>query len=85
LRVGVPLDGGCGQCEMRPCFVEHYACPCVDNLVALSYKVDVRRPEVLAPAAQQPRRAIGAVAQVPYLKADFYRPDLLVEIEAVGN
>jgi chorismate lyase / 3-hydroxybenzoate synthase len=53
--------------------------------VVLSYKVYVPRPGDFAPVEREPRHAIGAAAQVQYLKADICRRDLLVEIEAVGN
>jgi enamine deaminase RidA (YjgF/YER057c/UK114 family) len=54
------------------------------TLERLRYKVYVRRAEHQPSIDRELRRAVGAAARVLYLKADICRPDLLVEIEAVG-
>jgi hypothetical protein len=59
--------------------------PVVENLVALSYKGYARRPGDFAPIEQELRHAIGAAAQVQYLKANICRRVLLVEIVTAGN
>jgi len=51
----------------------------------LNYKVYLRRPGDLDLIERDLRRAIGPRARALFLKADICRPDLLVEIEAVGS
>jgi enamine deaminase RidA (YjgF/YER057c/UK114 family) len=51
----------------------------------LAYKVYVRRSEDLPAIQTQLSAALGAGAQIVYLKADICRHDLLVEIEATGG
>jgi hypothetical protein len=53
--------------------------------VALRYKGYARRPGDFAPIEQELRHAIGAAAQVQYLKANICRRVLLVEIVTAGN
>ncbi len=53
-------------------------------LERLRYKVYVRRVEHQPSIERELRREIGTAARVLYLQADICRPDLLVEIEAVG-
>ena len=52
---------------------------------SLAYKVYVRNSEDLPLIQSQLHRALGAQAQVVYLRADICRQDLLVEIEAIGR
>jgi hypothetical protein len=47
--------------------------------------VRLRPPGEIAPLEQELRHAIAAAAQLPYLKADNCRHELLVGIEAAGN
>ena len=54
------------------------------DLDSLAYKVYVRRPQDLAVIQSQLAAALGAQAQIIYLRADICRQDLLVEIEATG-
>jgi len=54
-------------------------------LERLRYKVYVRRGEHQPSIDRELRREVGAAARVLYLQADICRPDLLVEIEAVGT
>jgi hypothetical protein len=63
----------------------HRSDPVVENFVALSYKVHVRRLEDFAPLKQELQHAIGAAALILHLKAYICRHDLLVHIEAVGE
>jgi enamine deaminase RidA (YjgF/YER057c/UK114 family) len=55
------------------------------NLETLAYKVYVRNAADLALVQSQLHAALGADAQVLYLRADICRQDLLVEIEATGR
>jgi chorismate lyase/3-hydroxybenzoate synthase len=50
----------------------------------LHYKAYVRQPEHQPSIDRELRHAVGAAARVLYLQADICRPDLLLEIEAVG-
>jgi chorismate lyase/3-hydroxybenzoate synthase len=58
---------------------EHYA------LDRLHYKVYVRQAEHQPSIDRELRREVGTAVRVLYLRADICRPDLLVEIEAVGT
>jgi len=55
------------------------------RLEHLHYKVYVRRAEHQPSIDRELRQAVGAAARVLYLRADICRPDLLLEIEAVGT
>ncbi len=55
------------------------------RLEQLHYKVYVRRAEHQPSIDRELRQQVGAAARVLYLKADICRPDLLLEIEAVGT
>jgi chorismate lyase / 3-hydroxybenzoate synthase len=55
------------------------------GLEKLAYKVYVRNSADLPLIQSQLHRALGAAARVVYLRADICRPDLLVEIEAIGR
>jgi chorismate lyase / 3-hydroxybenzoate synthase len=54
------------------------------RLEKLHYKVYVRQAEHQPSIERELRQEVGAAARVLYLKADICRPDLLLEIEAVG-
>jgi len=54
-------------------------------LEALAYKVYVRRETDLPGIARVMQEIVGPAAPVVYMRADICRPDLLVEIEAVGT
>jgi chorismate lyase / 3-hydroxybenzoate synthase len=55
------------------------------GLEQLAYKVYVRNSAELPLIQSQLHRALGTAARVVYLRADICRPDLLVEIEAIGR
>jgi chorismate lyase / 3-hydroxybenzoate synthase len=55
------------------------------RLEHLHYKVYVRQAEHQPSIDHELRQQVGAAARVLYLKADICRPDLLLEIEAVGT
>jgi chorismate lyase/3-hydroxybenzoate synthase len=54
------------------------------RLEHLRYKVYVRQAEHQPSIDRELRHEVGAAARVLYLRADICRPDLLLEIEAVG-
>jgi chorismate lyase / 3-hydroxybenzoate synthase len=55
------------------------------RLEHLHYKVYVRQAEHQPSIDLELRHEVGAAARVLYLRADICRPDLLLEIEAVGT
>jgi len=55
------------------------------RLEHLHYKVYVRQAEHQPSIDRELRHEVGAAARVLYLRADICRPDLLLEIEAVGT
>ena len=55
------------------------------RLETLAYKVYVREPNELPVIRAELESALGPKAAILYLKADICRPDLSVEIEAVGG